>query len=90
MCVGIPGQVVEMLDLEQHLALVDVAGVRRHVDVSLVLPDGLKVGDWVLLHVGFAMSILDEAEARRTLDLIELMSEVFEDELQQSSSDVPS
>ena len=90
MCVGIPGLVVEMVDNEQHLALVDVAGVRRHVDVSLVLPDGLQVGDWVLLHVGFAMSILDEAEAHRTLELIELMSELFDDELQALNVDTSS
>lgn len=71
MCVGVPAQVVTIIDDRQ--ALVDVAGVQRVIDASLVMSDGLAVGNWVLVHVGFAMSILDEEEARRQLDFIELM-----------------
>ena len=83
MCVGIPARVVQLVDLEDHIALVDVGGVQRRVDVSLVLHDGLAVGHWVLVHVGFAMAILDEDEARRTLDLIELMDSIYDDEIAQ-------
>lgn len=81
MCLGIPGRVVEFADEFRHLAKVDVSGVRRTVNVGLVLPDGLEVGDWVLLHVGFAISKIDEEEARRTLDFLESLGSEFEDEL---------
>ena len=63
MCVGIPAQVVEILAAEKKAAIVEVEGVRREVSIVVVLDDGVKVGDWVLLHVGFAMSIIDEEEA---------------------------
>lgn len=76
MCVGLPARVIE-IDVATRSGLVDVDGVRRRVDLTLVIEDGLSVGDWVLLHVGFAMSIVDEAEAARTLDFIKL----FESEL---------
>ncbi|MBA2291802.1 MAG: HypC/HybG/HupF family hydrogenase formation chaperone, partial [Gemmatimonadales bacterium] len=66
MCLGIPGQVVEFMDPTRHIAKVDVSGVRRNVNVALVLPDGLEIGDWVLIHVGVALSRIDEAEAKRT------------------------
>ncbi len=71
MCVGVPAQVVSFIDARQ--VLVDIAGVQRVIDASLVTPDGLVIGDWVLVHVGFAMSILDDAEARRQLEFIELL-----------------
>jgi hydrogenase expression/formation protein HypC len=76
MCVGVPAQVVGPVDMATHEAVVESNGVRRSINVSLVVePDGtgLEIGDWVLLHVGFAMSILDEAEAKRTLELLELL-----------------
>lgn len=79
MCVGLPAQVIEM-DVEARTGIVDVDGVRRQVDLTLVVQDGLAVGDWVLLHVGFAMSIVDEAEAARTLEFIKLFES--EDELE--------
>ncbi|MDQ3641732.1 MAG: HypC/HybG/HupF family hydrogenase formation chaperone, partial [Actinomycetota bacterium] len=70
MCLGIPGQVVEIIDPADHRATVDVDGVRREVNVGLVMGDagGIKVGDWVLIHVGFAMTKIDEEEAASTLD----------------------
>ena len=82
MCVGVPAQVVGDVDMTTHQALVDCNGVRRNVNVSLVVEtdgSGWAVGDWVLLHVGFAMSILDEDEARRTLELLTLLGGDNED-----------
>ena len=64
MCLGIPGQVVELLDVHEHLARVDVSGVGRVVNIGLLEDEHLAPGDWVLIHVGFAMSKIDEEEAR--------------------------
>ena len=61
MCLAIPGKIVSLADDPAHSALIDVVGVRRRVDVSLVEPDGIGPGDWVLIHVGFAMSKIREA-----------------------------
>ena len=77
-CLAIPGQVVEVVDEENRLARVDVAGVRRTVNVSLV---EAGPGDWVLIHVGFALSKVDEQEARATLGLLQEMGEAYEQEL---------
>ncbi len=78
MCVGLPAQVIEISPKDRS-GLVEVDGVRRQVDLTLVIRDGLSVGDWVLLHVGFAMSIVDEDEAARTLQFIKLFeAEDFE------------
>ena len=70
MCLAIPGRIVAFIDADRHLAKVDVSGVRRTINTALIAPDGLEVGDWVLIHVGFAMSRIDEAEAQRTLALL--------------------
>ena len=86
MCLGIPGLVIEFVDETRHLARIDVGGVRRVVNVGLVLPDGLVPGEWVLIHVGFAISKIDEAEAQRTTDLLRQLGEVYEQELEQLSS----
>ena len=69
MCLAIPGQVVEIVDRANQLAQVEVGGVRRTVNVGLLSEDGLGVvpGDWALIHVGFALSKVDEEEARATL-----------------------
>ncbi len=83
MCLGIPGKVVEFVDPTRHLAKVDVSGVRRTVNVGLVLPDGLDVGDWVLIHVGFALSKIDELEARRTIEFLTSLGDLYEQELEQ-------
>ena len=82
MCVGVPAQVVEAIDMATRQAVVEVSGVRRRVDVSLIIDEtggGLAVGDWVLLHVGFAMAVIDELEARRTLELLTLLGGDTED-----------
>ncbi|WP_026356403.1 HypC/HybG/HupF family hydrogenase formation chaperone [Mycobacterium sp. 141] len=73
MCLGIPGQVVDLVDAEAHLAKVDVNGVRRIISVRLLADDNLQVGDWVLVHVGFAMAKIDEHEATLTLDQVQKM-----------------
>lgn len=86
MCLGIPGRVVEFVDETRHLARIDVSGVRRVINVGLVLPDGLNPGDWVLIHVGFAISKIDEAEAQRTNDLLKELGDAYEQELQQLST----
>ncbi|MEO7238058.1 MAG: HypC/HybG/HupF family hydrogenase formation chaperone [Gemmatimonadales bacterium] len=83
MCLGIPGRIVEFVDPTRHLAKADVSGVRRTINVGLVLPDGLNVGDWVLIHVGFALSKIDEAEAERTTQFLIELGEAYEQELTQ-------
>jgi hydrogenase expression/formation protein HypC len=72
MCLGIPGQVIELVDRDAGLARVDISGVRREVSVALVDDPAapLEVGDWVLIHVGFALARIDEDDARETLDLL--------------------
>ena len=82
MCLGIPGQVVEFSADQLHLAKVDVAGVRRNINVGLLEDEDLRVGDWVLIHVGFAMSKIDEVEAARAMEGLELMGQAYEDEVQ--------
>ena len=81
MCLGIPGQIVAMVDVANSIAKVDVSGVKRNVNVALVRPEGIGPGDWVLIHVGFAMSKIDEHEARETIRILQQMDEVYTDEL---------
>ena len=76
MCLGIPGQVVERLEDQPHLAKVDVAGIKRKVNIGPVEKDGVKPGDWVLIHMGIAMSIMDEEEARSTLEFLERLERI--------------
>jgi hydrogenase expression/formation protein HypC len=82
MCLGIPGQIVEFVDAVNDIAKVEVSGVRRNVSVALVRPDGIALGDWVLVHVGFAMSKIDELEAQETLRMLRELGEAYEDELE--------
>jgi hydrogenase expression/formation protein HypC len=91
MCLGIPGQLVEVLDLAEHRAIADVDGVRREINIHLVegTPGGIKVGDWVLIHVGFALSKIDEEEAERTLAFIKELGSVYDDELAQFAGTAP-
>ena len=91
MCLGIPGQLVEIVDEEEHRGIADVDGVRREINIGLVMGEagGIKVGDWVLIHVGFAMSRIDEEEAQKTLDFLKLMGSVYDDELDQLRMDTP-
>ena len=86
MCLAIPGQVLEIVDEPNRLARVDVAGVQRTVNVGLV--DGTRPGDWVLIHVGFAMSKVDEEEAQATLALLQQMGEAYEQELEDLKTSV--
>ena len=90
MCLAIPGQIVEVVDDDRRLAKVDVAGVRRNVNIGLLDADGAGVGpgDWVLIHVGFAISQVDEEEARATRDLLERMGEDYERELEELKASV--
>jgi len=81
MCLGIPGQVVEFLAESDQLARVEVTGVRRNINIGLVSDEGLEVGDWVLIHVGFAMSIIDEEEAASVMDGLKLLGEQFDTEV---------
>jgi hydrogenase expression/formation protein HypC len=85
MCLGIPGQIVEIVDPEHHIAKAEVSGVRRNVNVALLAegPDAVDVGDWVLIHVGFAMSKIDEEEANQTREFLESLGEPFEQELEE-------
>jgi hydrogenase expression/formation protein HypC len=81
MCLAIPGQVLELVDEPNRLAAVDVAGVVRKVNVALLDGDErVGPGDWVLIHVGFAISKVDEDEARTTLGLLERMGAAYEQE----------
>jgi hydrogenase expression/formation protein HypC len=90
MCLAIPGQVIEIVDEENRLAAVEIAGVRRNVNVSLLDEGGgsARPGDWVLIHVGFALSKVDEQEAQATLRLLEQMGAAYEQELEELKGSV--
>jgi hydrogenase expression/formation protein HypC len=88
---AIPGQVVEIVDDENRLAKVDVAGVRRSVNIGLLDAEtggGVGPGDWVLIHVGFAISQVDEEEAAATHDLLVRMGADYERELEELKASV--
>ncbi len=80
MCLGVPGQIVDIVDRELMLATADVSGVRRKVNVTCIVDDSHPldacIGDWVLIHVGFAMARIDEAEAAETLKVLTAMGEM--------------
>jgi hydrogenase expression/formation protein HypC len=75
MCLAIPGQIVEFSSEQPMLAKVDVAGVKRPINIGLLADEPLEVGDWVLIHVGFAMSKVGEAQARDQLKMIAALGE---------------
>ena len=85
MCLAIPGQIVEVVDEPRRLARIDVAGVRRTVNIGLLdgADGGAAPGDWVLVHVGFAISRVDEEEAIATRRLLEQMGMEYEQELEE-------
>lgn len=93
MCLGIPGKVVSIADASRNLANVDVSGVQREVDLSCVIDDDHAleqcIDDWVLVHVGFAMSRIDEEEAANTLKVLEDLGEVQEELAAMESSGRP-
>ncbi|HLI25178.1 MAG TPA: HypC/HybG/HupF family hydrogenase formation chaperone [Acidimicrobiales bacterium] len=82
MCLGIPGQVAELVAGNDHLAKVSVAGVRRIINVGLLEDEPPVVGDWVLIHVGFAMAKIDEEEAERAMEGLRLMGQAYTDEVE--------
>lgn len=79
MCLGIPGQIVEITDEDNKLAIVNVSGVKRLINITCIVdethPPQSCVGDWVLMHVGFAMSRIDEVEATKTLEVLTELGE---------------
>ena len=81
MCLGIPGEVVELVADQPDLAKVDVSGVRRMINIGLLADDPPKPGEWVLIHVGFALSKIDEAEARAAMEFLESIGKAYEDEM---------
>jgi hydrogenase expression/formation protein HypC len=89
-CLAIPGLVMEIVDEQRRLAKVDVAGVRRTINVGLLdtEADGVRPGDWVLIHVGFALSKIDEEEAVATRRLLEAMGAEYEQELEELKASV--
>lgn len=105
MCLGVPGRIVEIADAADQRAIAEVEGVRREISVALLgiaTPSGevvaigdvtgdeaVAIGDWVLIHVGFAMSRIDETEAEETLRALKLFSGAFEDEMLEFGADGP-
>ena len=81
MCLGVPGRIVEITDAADYLAKVDVSGVQRTISVRL-LDGAAQPDDWVLVHVGFAMSKIDEGEARLTLAAMKKLGEFYDTELE--------
>jgi len=81
MCLGIPGQIIEIVDETFQIAKVEVSGVKRGVSIALLSSEGVAPGDWVLIHVGFAMSKINESEAEATLKALQGLDQVYTDEL---------
>jgi hydrogenase expression/formation protein HypC len=75
MCLAIPGKIVELSAGPEPWAIVDVVGLRRRVDISLVAEEGAGPGDWVLVHVGFAMSKISETAAIEQMQMLEMLGE---------------
>jgi hydrogenase expression/formation protein HypC len=82
MCLGIPGEVVDISEDRPDLATVDVSGVRRPINIGLLEDDPPKVGEWVLIHVGFALSKIDEDEAKAAMEFLESIGQAYADELE--------
>ena len=81
MCLGIPGEVIEISTDHPDLAKVDVSGVKRLINIGLLADDPPKPGEWVLIHVGFALSKIDEAEAAAAMEFLEGIGQAYEDEI---------
>ena len=90
MCLAIPGRILEVVDESNRLAMVDVAGVQRTVNIGLLDAEGTgaQVGDWVLIHVGFALSKVDEEEAAATLALLQGLGADYEAELEELKASI--
>jgi hydrogenase expression/formation protein HypC len=81
MCLGIPGELVGAVEEHTDLAMVDVSGVRRRINMGLLADDHLKPGDWVLVHVGFALSKISESEAKAVMDMLHGLGQAYTDEI---------
>jgi hydrogenase expression/formation protein HypC len=81
MCLGIPGEIIEILHDKPDLAMVDVSGVRRAINIGLLEDDPPVPGDWILIHVGFALSKIDEEEAKAALEFLEGIGQAYADEI---------
>ncbi|MEA5593261.1 HypC/HybG/HupF family hydrogenase formation chaperone [Rivularia sp. UHCC 0363] len=83
MCLGIPGQIIEIIDVTNKLATVEVSGVKRQINIACIVDEEHSpescVGDWVLVHVGFAMNRINEKDAAETLQLLQEMAELMVD-----------
>jgi hydrogenase expression/formation protein HypC len=90
MCLAIPGRITDVVDEANRLARVNVAGVQRTINIALLDGEagGIRPGDWVLVHVGFALSRIDEAEAAATLRLLQEMGAEYEQELAELKASV--
>ena len=80
MCLGIPGQIVDITDADRLMAMAEVSGVRREVSVACIATGALQdlIGQWALIHVGFAMAVIDEDEAQKTLEALRGLGEAQE------------
>lgn len=87
MCLAIPGKIVEIVDAENQIAKVEVGGVKRNINIGMLPEDETHVGDYVLIHVGFAMSKVDEQQAAETLRLLKELGE-YQNEFEQFQSTV--
>ena len=81
MCLGIPGEVIEILTDRPDLARVDVSGVKRAINIGLLSEETVEPGDWVLIHVGFALSKIDEDEAKAAMEFLESIGKAYDDEI---------
>jgi hydrogenase expression/formation protein HypC len=81
MCLGIPGEVIELHPDQPDLAKVDVSGVRRMINIGLLADDPPVPGEWVLIHVGFALSKIDEQEAAAAMQFLESIGQAYDDEI---------
>lgn len=92
MCLGIPGQISAITDAERYLAKVNIGGVLREVNIACIAEEGVDfnqyLGAWVLVHVGFAMSRIDEDEAQRTLQILEELGEMQQELAAMQESEV--
>lgn len=85
MCLAIPGKIIEIVDEENQIAKVEIGGVKRNVNIGMLDKDDARVGDYVLIHVGFAMSKVDEKEAEETLRVLRDLGS-YEEEFSQFKS----
>jgi hydrogenase expression/formation protein HypC len=81
MCLGIPGEIIELYADRPDLANVDVSGVRRAINIGLLEGEDVRPGDWILIHVGFALSKIDEEEAAAAMNFLESIGQAYDDEL---------